>query len=555
MSVRKVVDAAGDRLRAAIAAVPALFGESWPRILAPGVVFVALFPFAVPLVQMELNEPLFGDTAMMQYTAWCVRHGMRLYRDMGSTDGPYIHFLQALIQIFLGESDRALRIGDMLLQITGGALIGAMIAPRDGLNRAARRLSIVVWATVGVTVWLSYYLVLAWGVTTSREAFYSVVGCAGMVALYVSATLPRRAAAVAAFAGGFLALSMCFGKPTGVIFPCTGALALLVAEPAAGESRRFRIRMALYGAGACVVVFCLGLLLFGSIPGYFFWSIELPFIGNKFVWRIDGLRLVLLDYSDGRVVALFSAIVGAVAIGWGLLPRRAIGFVIAPVLHWLSFCAQARGFPHQIVPVYATAHTLALILAARLWDLGSADRNLRVFAPVMLLLVGYHAMSNFEASPYRWSGDRNRWAKPADTFCDPEKQAGVYLKAHTKPDDTVFAYVPGPRGDNAFIILYYAQRRTASPFYYSPWLDPVEILPQSEIQPNAKELARLQALEHRTRGEACAAVMKNHPAAIAYVSLDRMAAVCPPVREMLKNDFYEAPPIADIHIHLRKPGT
>src|SRR5206468_8053363 len=52
MSVRKVVDAAGDRLRAAIAAVPNLFGETWPRILAPGVVFVALFPFAVPLVQM-----------------------------------------------------------------------------------------------------------------------------------------------------------------------------------------------------------------------------------------------------------------------------------------------------------------------------------------------------------------------------------------------------------------------------------------------------------------------------------------------------------------------
>lgn len=535
--------------------VPSALGEDWARLLAPMVVFLTLFPFVVPLVQMELNEPLFGDTAMMQYTAWCIRHGMRLYRDMGSTDGPYIHFLQALIQVFFGESDRALRSGDICLQMMGGAIIGAMIAPRKGLNRAATRVSMAVWASVGLTVWMSYYLVLSWSVTTNRESFYSVVGCAGMVALYVSGSLAGRPATISAFAGGFLTMSMCFGKPTGIIFPCTGALALLVRDPEEMVSRRERLRLALYGAGACIALMTLAVVIFGSLRGYFFWSVEIPFVGNKFVWRIDPLRLVLLDYSDGRVVALFSTIVGLVAIGWGVLPKRAVGFAIAPLLHWFSFCAQARGFPHQIVPVYATAHVLALILAARLWELGAQDRGLRVLGPLMLLLVGYHAMSNFEASPYRWSGDRHRWAKPAETFCDPEKQAGAFVKAHTKPNDTVFAYTVGPRGDNAAIVMFYAQRRTASPFHYSPWLDPLLILPQSEIQPSPKELARLEALQTRTRDEACKAVLRNHPAAVVYVSFDRMTAVCPPIRDIVSKDFYEAAVIDDLHIQLRKPGS
>jgi hypothetical protein len=555
MSARAVVHVVVDRLRRAAAAVPAALGESWPRIVAPGVLFLILFPFAVPLIQMELNEPLFGDTCYMQYLAWGIRHGMRLYRDLGSTDGPFIDFMQAAIQTVLGQSDRALRVGDIRLQLLGGALIGAMIAPRLGLNRLARRVSMGVWAAVGMTVWMSYYLLCGWTATANREAFYSVVGCVGMVALYVSPTLSRRASAAAAAAGGFLVTSMCFGKPTGVIFLGTGALALLIAEPEVAGGRRFRIRMALYGAGACVAFFALGLLVFGSFRGYFFWSFELPFIGNRFVWRIDWLRLFLLEDTDGRVIALFATMVGVMAIGWRILPGRALGLVIAPLLHWLSFVAQARGFSHQIMPEYATVHTLALVLAAQLWEMGGQDRSLRVVGPILLLLVGYHALGNFEASPYRWSGDRSRWAKPVETFCDPEKQAGAFLKAHTKPDDTIFAYTVGPRGDNVAIILYWAERRTASPFHYAPWLDPVEILPQSEIQPNAKELAALQALERRTRSEACAAVMRNHPAALVYVSLERMLAICPPVRDMMKKDFYEAKVINDLHIQLRKPGS
>jgi hypothetical protein len=503
---------------------------------------------------MELKEPIFGDTAYMQYLGWGIRHGMKIYRDLGSTDGPFIDFLQALIQIFLGQSDRGLRIGDITLQIVGSALIGIMLAPRRGLSPLARRFSIVAWSAATVAVWLSYYLAEVWWVTANREAFYSVWGCVGMVALYTSGTFSGRAASLTAFAGGYLTMSMCFGKPTGIIFPCAGALSLIVAEPAILGTRRLRIRMALYGAATCAVLFTLAVAIFGSIRGYFFWCIDIPFIGNKFVWRMDWMRLFLIERPDLRTVAVASLIVGSVAIAWGLLPRRAIALVISPTLHWLSFCAQARGFPHQALPALATAYTLALALAANLWELGDEEKTVGILAPTMLAFIGYHAFGSFEASPFRWNGDPAQWRTPVNSFCNPEKQAGAYLKAHTKPDDTILAYTPGPRGDNAFIILYYADRRTSSEFFYAPWLEPVELLPQSSVQPNARELAALKGMEERNRREACAAVMSRPPAAIAYVSLDRMAAVCPPVRKMLETDYGPATKIDDIHIHLRKPG-
>jgi hypothetical protein len=530
-------------------------GEHWLRVVAPAVVFLASLPFIVPLIRMEVKEPIFGDTAYMQYLGWGIRHHMKLYRDVGSTDGPFIGFLQAIIQVFLGQSDLALRIGDITLQIVGSALIGIMLAPRRGLSPLARRFSSVAWSAASITVWLSYYLAESWGVTANREAFYSVWGCVGMVALYRGGTFSGWAASLTAFAGGYLTMSMCFGKPTGIIFPCAGALSLLVVEPAIVETRRLRIRMALYGAATCVALFTLALALFGSIRGYFFWCVEIPFVGNKFIWRMDWLRLFLIERADVRTVAVASLIVGCVAIACRLLPRRAIAFVISPALHWLSFCAQARGFPHQVLPVLATAYTLALVLAANLWELGSEDRTFEILAPITLALIGYHAFGNFETSPFRWNGDPAQWSKSVNSFCDPEKRAGAYLKEHTKPDDTVFAYTPGPRGDNAFIILYYADRRTSSEFFYAPWLEPVELLPQSSVQPNARELAALKAMEEKTRGEACAAVMSRPPAAIAYVSLDRMAGVCPPVLKMLETDYGPATNFDDIHIRLRKPGV
>src|SRR4029077_5417608 len=85
------------------------------------------------------------DHSLYQYTAWSVRHGDRLYRDVAVPDGPFITWLHAIIQIIAGESDRSFRWADLILQ-TGGALaIGFVVAPYRG--RAA-------WSGAIATLWL-----------------------------------------------------------------------------------------------------------------------------------------------------------------------------------------------------------------------------------------------------------------------------------------------------------------------------------------------------------------------------------------------------------------
>ena len=70
---------------------------------------------------------------MMQFTGWGIRHGLKLYRDTGTTGRlGSSHFLEAAIQIVFGESDRALRVADIVLQITGSVLMGVLLAPRRG---------------------------------------------------------------------------------------------------------------------------------------------------------------------------------------------------------------------------------------------------------------------------------------------------------------------------------------------------------------------------------------------------------------------------------------
>ena len=117
------------------------FDERTLRGLAPAAMAVAFAPFLPPLIRLELHEPLVSDTLVFQYTGWCIRHGMRLYRDVGMADGPFIHYLHAGIQLFTGLDDRRFREFDLSLQVACGAGIGALLAPTT--DRDAPRASFI----------------------------------------------------------------------------------------------------------------------------------------------------------------------------------------------------------------------------------------------------------------------------------------------------------------------------------------------------------------------------------------------------------------------------
>jgi hypothetical protein len=520
---------------------------------SPAVVPLVILPLIILLARLELNEPLFGDTYAFQYTGWCIRHGLRLYQDIGMADGPFIHFFHAVVQIISGTSETAFRRADLVVQAMGGATLGLLLTPKTDLSRSARIVQGAIWAALGATVWLSWNLSLDWTTTTERETYYGLFGSVGMTLLYVSAAWQnQRLAAAGIFLGALLVSTQVFGKPTGLAYVGLGALGVALANWTSPERRRMRVRMFVAGAIACGVIVLLALVFWGSIRGYFFWCIKMTWRGNRFLFGVSWTKLLFSQWDNMRRIALSSFIVGVATIAAGLLPRRALVFALAPPIFWVGACLQARGYNYQTVPVYAASYTLLLMILSALWQESSRPRwasRRALFAVITLGFVAQTCIDNYHLSPYRWSGESAQWTRRPREFAPTEQEVGLYVKDHTKPEDRVFAYSVG---ENAHVLLYFARRRTASPFLHSFWLDPIGLLPQSQVKPNEVELAKLEELQKEIRDIACTAVEKNPPAAMAFNVLPQVFKVCPQVEKMIQTLYDDATTIGDFHVYLRK---
>jgi hypothetical protein len=521
------------------------------RGLAPAVMAVAFAPFLPPLIRLELHEPLVSDTLVFQYTGWCIRHGMRLYRDVGMADGPFIHYLHAGIQLFTGLDDRRFREFDLSLQVACGAGIGALLAPTTDPRRATRILHRAAWAAAAAALWLAYYLRLRWQWTTQREVFYSVFGLFGTVLLFVSGDRGLRASRIAIVVGAFLVTTQVFGKPTGIMYPATALLCILLPNERASVPLRARLQLFAAGAGACVLAVALAFLVSGSLTGYVHWCIRVPYRGNLFLFRMPPTHLLWTDYWDGYArMAVSAFIVGMAAIATGLLPARALPFALLPPLGFMSACLQARGYNYHVIPMLASLYTEMLVVLASLWKQASdgAWSEGRGFGAWLgLAFVGYYGFSDIQASPFRWNGDDKAWTQPEHELED-QKQAGLYVKAHTKPEDHVFAY----NGGAGHAILLSAERRTASPSLHSYFLDPIGLLANSNVKPDAAQLAALTELQNDNRAMACAAILRNKPTAMVLDSLEQAVAICPPLRAMVNNDFQLATTIGALRVYLQK---
>ena len=538
-------------VRTRVRALVASFDRRSLRVLVPAIVAVGLLPFVVPMVPLEIKEPLFGDTVVYQYVSWSLRHGLTLYRDIGMMDGPFIHFLMAGMQELVGITDRGFRKCDLTLHASGSAIIGALLAPTAGMRRPTRAMSRLSWAALASIVWMSWYFTLAWETTTEREVYYALFGSIGMVVLYVSRDFSRRGAMIAIGVGAFLVTSQVFGKPTGLMYPAMGSLCLLQ-DSRANTTLRLRCGMFAAGAGACVLVAVLALALFGSFRGYLFWCVTIPYRENRFLWRQPWLRIFLVAFDPIRQAAVLSLVSGVAAIACGLLPVRVLGFVLLPFIAFVGFCLQGRGYNYQATPVEVAGMVLALIMLSAIWPrhgTGSYHGWRGLLAMASLTGLAYHAFQNIEGSPYRWSGDVTHWTAPCShTFADPEKEVGLYLKAHSGPADTVFACC-----GNSHAILLSAERRTASPFFHGVWLDSVAEVPKSEIQPNPSQLDALKDLQARIRDTTCTIVDRRRPAWMVFDNLPQIFDICPDLGEIVPSQYQEATVIKGFHVFKRKP--
>jgi hypothetical protein len=252
------------------------------------------------------------------------------------------------------------------------------------------------------------------------------------------------------------------------------------------------------------------------------------------------------------MMSMLSAVAGVSAIAFGLLPIRALGLVVAPMMLFLGACLQARGYLYQVTPVIGSTNILCITLLSSLWHQSTGPRwpsRRGPLAAAALTFVAYNCLDNLHKSPYRWNGEKGAWSHSSHEFATIEKQVGEYLRLHTKPTDTVFSY---SSGENAHFVLFYARRRTASPFFHSFWLDPVGLLPQSEIKPDERELAILESLQTKIRDQACGAIQRSPPAAMAFNLLEQVFKVCPNVKIMLEEEYQEETTIGGYHVYMRK---
>jgi hypothetical protein len=529
------------------------------RALAPALVFVGLLPMFVLPIKHELGSALFRDAMMCQYSAWCIRHGVRLYDEIAAPDGPFIHFLHALFQVFVGIADRGCRKADLVFQILVSGTFGAVLAPAvtAGRGRHAARLA---WAALGIGIWLSYYLSLGVDHTVQRDPYFALVGYLGMTLVFVSADASPRAGKMLAFAGGFVATLMVFSRPFGVIYPAMAGLGLLIEmgrETPVAPGVMQRVRAAAAGAGAAFTIVIVAVAIVGSLSGLVFWYLRYPLAAHRFIGRQNPWGLLTDAYAGAAEVALTLFVGIAAAMATGLLPWRAVGFALAPGFFLFSACWTGKGWSNHVIQVNAAAPLVLLLGLSRVWGHRAGESWSKVHALAAFALLTYAAQRSVQylvASEFSKSGFEN--------VPEPEPLAvAAFLKAHTQADDRVFLF-----GHEARVLLV-SERVSAIPYYVNMIFDIATFMrrqpPAPGEEPAPEELAAFERFQKEIAVDACGRLSAHFPAAMVFEDnslatwgipdgVDDVAHLCPDLRAWLRDRYTLASTIGSYHVYLRK---
>jgi hypothetical protein len=529
------------------------------RALVPALVLVGLLPMFVLPIERELGSGLFRDAVMCQYSGWCIRHGVRLYDEVAAPDGPFIHFLHAIFQVFVGIADRGCRKADLVFQVLVSGTFGAVLAPAVTTGRG-RYVARLAWAALGIGVWLSYYLSLGVDHTVQRDPYYALVGYLGMTLVFVSADASPRAGKMLAFAGGFLAALMLFSRPFGVIYPAMCGLGLLVEmrrEPPVAPGLMQRVRAAAVGAGAAVVLVLVAVAIVGSLSGLVFWYLRFPLAAHRFIGRQSPLALLTDAYAGAAEVAMTLFVGLAAAMVTGLVPWRAMGFALAPGLFLFSACWTGKGWMNHAIQVNAAAPLVLLLGLSRVWGHRARESWSKVHALAAFALLTYAAQRSVQyvvASEFSKIGFAN--------VPDPAPLAvAEFVKTHTRADDRVFLF-----GHEAHVLLL-SERVSAIPHYVNMILDIATFLrrqpPAAGQEPGPAETAAFERFQKEIALDACGRLSAHFPAAMVFEDnslgtwgipdgVGDVARLCPDVRAWLRDRYTLAATIGTYHVYLRK---
>jgi hypothetical protein len=528
--------------------------------LAPLLLPLVLYPWIRESFRHFVHHTLYFDAINYQYTAWCIRHGERLYDTVGVPDGPFITMLHATVQTLVGQSDAAFRRADLWMHALGSMAIGAVLAPvsRERAERGRGLVVRLVWALVATSLWLAYYLTFDWHWTVQREAYYSLYGCLGIALLYASPTYAPPAARAAAFAGGALVGMQLLGKHTGLIFVAVGLGAVLLADRGDRALWRARVKAALAGVAAGVLLMLACVVIWGSLRGFWFWYLRFPFAYRNAMVGADATKLLLEGDAGAQELAIYALLGGLSAVAMNLLPRRAAGLAAMPAAFFAAMALQRKGYPYHLHPVHAGACLLALVVLTALWRHRGAmppsrwSRTHALLATVAVALVGARAVSGLRNGPWLHPPDWDEHTVGGLPILDYPSLHSVaqFLRTHTKPHDRIFTYGGAPE------ILYKAERADAVPefnnYFFNirrattPVLDPAE----------RRSLDELQAV---VAADACPR-LRQRPAAMVFCNgaewsggpgIDDASEICPEIRPMVHSEYRLAHTAGCWQVYLR----
>lgn len=522
--------------------VAALRDAHFWRVISPLLIPVGLLPWLWVCASHYGEAPLFRDVGMFQYAGWALRMGERLYEDVTTPDGPLIYLIHAALQFVTGTSESAFRTADIIVHALGAGVMGWLLAPAAKSHETTRRL---LWATVSISVWLSYLFSFDFSGSVQREAFYSLLGHVGLVLAYAAATRPTRRARWMLVTAGVLCGVQLFGKHTGLVYLALAAMATaLDAEQGVGPPRRERL--VAFGAGGLGAGLAMLLLIvtFGSLRGFGFWYFTYPFEVYRFLATgtiAAGLEADFMQrYARAAGIAL---VAGGTLTALRVLPPRALVFVVAPAVHYAAGFAQKKFWSYQFHPVMAAWALLLVFGLTEVWRRAPARERWKPsqVGAVLLLQVGV----------FMWCHDdllTSSWMKPAKQASSRaiagSRKAARAVRERTRPGDRVLYY--GDHGSTPFL----AQRLNAIGQHVVWLINYSDILemkpPPAGRGPTEEQRHRIRAIEARLQQTACSRLLAAPPAALmitdraVHGGRDGMADVvriCPPIEAVIQRDY------------------
>lgn len=442
------------------------------RILPPLLLLLGVLDLLIVVTGSASYAPFGRDQGIFQFTAFATAVGDRLYADLREVNGPLTHLVHRAFLVLGGADVHRFRALDLGLTGVVYAACGALVPRLFPTDQNAPP----AWAYAGAALSLlgvQYLGYLGWD-QAQRESFATWFVLLALVAT----ALPTRAGPALAGALGAIAF---FGKPT------MGAYLPVLALAVATEPRRVRRLAELAAGAAAATVLVLGLtaLLLGDpLHGLRLTLIEAPALYAELFRRTALETLALPWLFHALAFGTFAAAAALVAIAARVWPPRFLGLALAPLAGIAAILVQGKGYPYHAHPVTASAWLLVVIALYTLHQRaivsrrGSGTAGVLVAALVLTLVA--HGRWALGRSPHYFARDvawaaragatersAARLTRAEDHDFHPLAMAAAadWLERNTLPSDRVQIYGTDP------LVLFWAQRRSATPYLYEYDLD------------------------------------------------------------------------------------